>query len=51
MRPAQPVTVNGRIYPSISDAARACGVPHSTFSYRLKRGRGPAAKKGHEAAV
>lgn len=42
MRPAQPVTVNGRTYPSMSAAARACGVPLGTFWRRLKRGVNPA---------
>lgn len=45
MRPRQPVTVNGRIYPSILAAASACGVPHSTFSYRLKKGADPLQRK------
>lgn len=45
MRPAQPVTVNGRTYPSILAAARACGVPHSTFFDRLKKGADPLQRK------
>ena len=45
MRPGHPVTVKGRTYPSMTAAARACGVPRSTVWERLKRGADPLQRK------